>query len=270
MEQSILKLTPVQASAYWCVNMMRNKVREINQYSSANDQECDFLDIFYGYGDVEWRNIYIELSNHFEEIVEEMNGYEFSIDTGAGGHNKLNQVLSLILKQSIPDISLSGYSSKDSVVYVTKDKASVWYKSCGEMPLSLKYETDYVLTGNEDELELYSTLVATMAMLGVLDSGFRSTAELRGRFCKEFKKVNGLEDSLENITERFNLAYKKANERGLVTGNVYSTSFYPLIGSADIAALEDYMDKGHHYADVVLQREEVFPLPVDNKLKKDN
>lgn len=270
MEKVIVKLTPIQASAYWCVNMMRSKVKEINSYRNANDNECEFLELFYSYTDVEWRNIYLGLVEHFTEIVNSMEDDEFVLDTEAGGHNKLNSVLTSIINQSVPDISLAGYSSKDSVISMNNDGASVWYKSCGEMPLSLTWDAEYVLTGDKKELDFYNLLVATIANLGALNPGFRSIPELRERFCREYKKVNVLNDKLQDIAERFNSAYRKANERGLVTGSVYSKMFFSSICSMDIAGLEDYMDIGHHYADVILQREEVFPLPVDNKLKKEN
>lgn len=269
MEKNVVELTPVQAGVYWCINIIRNKVREINYSSTATDNEICFSSIFYSYTDMEWRKVYLELVEHFMEIANN-DSYLFFLDTEIGGHDVLNAILSKVVNTNIPDISLASNFTKDSVINIKKDSAVVWYKSCGDIPLSLDYESDYILTGNQDELEIYNVLIATLSMLGTLDPGFRSISELRSRFCKEFKKINKLEDSLETITERFNLAYKKANERGLVNGSVYSTNFYPHIGSMDIAALEDYMDKGHHYADVVLQREKVFPLPVDNKLKKEN
>ncbi len=269
MEKGMIELTPIQASAYWCVNMMRNKIKEISRNKSVDCNEIEFLNIFYSYSDIEWRRIYVELCSHFDEIAQEMNGYEFSLDTELGGHNRLNQVLSNVLNVSIPDIRLAGYSSKDSVLYVTKNKVSVWYKSCGEMPLSKKYETDYVLTGNKEELDFYNLVLATIAMLGVQNPGFRSIPNLRKRFCEEYKKVHN-DKELVDIVDEFNMAYKKANERELVIGGVSSDRFIPIMYSMDIALLEDYLDMGQHYADVILQRDEVFPLPVDNKLKKEN
>ncbi|MDE5888601.1 MAG: hypothetical protein K2H20_01130 [Bacilli bacterium] len=269
MEKGMVELTPVQASAYWCVNMIRNKVREINTNRNVSSNEVGFLSLFYSYTDKEWRNLYLELVEHFKEITDNER-YDFFIDTEVGEHDVLNAIISMIIKEDVPDISLSSNSENDSIIYIKNDSASVWYMSCGDMPLSLKYEPDYVLTGDQDELELYNVLVATLAMIVTLDSGFRSISKLRERFCEEYKKANGLEDELESIVVRFNLAYKRASERGLVTGSDSSKSFFTSIGLMDISALEDYMDKGHHYAEVVLEREDVFPLPVSNELKKEN
>ncbi len=142
MEKGRLRLTPVQASAYWCVNMMRNKVKEINTCGNASNNEICFLDLFYSYTDKDWRNIYLELVDHFTEIAEN-ESYMFYLDTELGGHDVLNAVVSKIIKAEVPDISLSSYSAKDSVIDIKKDKAVVWYKSCGDMPLSLEYEADY-------------------------------------------------------------------------------------------------------------------------------
>ncbi len=126
------------------------------------------------------------------------------------------------------------------------------------------------ITGDKEELDFYNLVVATIVMLISLDSGFRNIQEFRKRFCTEYKKVNDLNEKIEDVVERFNRAYGKANERGLVTGSVYSKYFFPSISSMDVASVEDYLDMGHHYADVILQREEVLHSSVDNKLKKEN
>lgn len=268
MESVKVKLTCIQASAYWCVNIMRNKVKEINECRNASDNEIYFLDLFYSYTDIEWRNIYLELVGHFTEIAEN-ESYKFYLDTELGGHDLLNVLVSRIINVDVPDIRLASDSVKDSVIDIKKDKAMIWYKSCGDMPLSLEYDADYILTGDKEELDFYNLVLATMIMLTDLDLGFRSISDFRKRFCVEYKKVNGLNDKLEDIFERFNRAFSKINERDLVTGSVYSKSFFPSITSMDVVSVEKYLDMGRHYADVILEREEVFPLPINNKLKKD-
>ena len=119
-----IELTSIQATAYWWVNLIRSKVKEILIETSSDEDKTNFAQIFCNFTEVEWRNLYLQLANYITEdinnYVPKGNAYDidaFSQDTKKGGHNRINEELSKILQTSIPDIRLASRGSKDWVIY---------------------------------------------------------------------------------------------------------------------------------------------------------
>lgn len=155
----------------------------------------------------------------------------------------------------MPDIRLADYSSKDSVIYTNNNYVGVWYKSCGERALSLKYDPCYILTGDEQERNFYNLFVATVAVLNQRKSGLASVSILRERFCKEYHKNNESEGSISDIEERFNKAFSKASDKRIIVGRYWKETYFCSFREIDLVGLEPYQEIAEHYADVVLQQD---------------
>lgn len=223
-----IELSPIQATSYWWVNSIREKVREIAIQGTVDKNEAEFASIFDNYTEIDWRNLYLKLTKWISEDVDNYvaKGKSFGIDafnqdTAKGCHDRINDEISKIINHSIPDICLSSNGTKDFVIYTTKTSVSVWYKSCGVNKLSTKYKSSYVLTGDEDELNFYNLLIATIAILEQENGDIKSISLLRERFCQEYVTLSNSEEKIENVIEKFNQALDKANDRELVFGRSY-------------------------------------------------
>lgn len=251
-EKNIIDLTPIETTAYWWVSIIRYKIRELIDLGAANKGEVKFVEKFYNCTERDWRNIYLGLVSLITEDVKnyETKGMDDSFwqDTDKGGHNRLNEELKILMKFSIPDIRLASTASKDSIIYTNNERASVWYKSCGVSELPYKYEKDYILTGDEEELDFYNLVISIIVVLNNQDSNFKSTTMLRKIFCEEFKKLNNLSCDLNAIIDKFNRVFKKAGERNILLGKVWDDTYYPVFNNIDLVGLQDYMAAAQYYA----------------------
>lgn len=256
-----IELSPIEATAYWWINIIRNKVRELVIRETSDKHEIKFIEKFYNYTEIDWRNLYLGL---IKFITEDVNNYistgnimdidAFNQDTDKKGHDRINEELSKIMCCSIPDIRLASLQSKDSVIYTDNDTASVWYKSCGVTDLPKKYAPTYVLTGNEQELNFYNLVISTIAVLNQRDRNFHSIPILRNGFCEEYKKVNQLQDNLNELTDKFNQAFERASDRKIILGSYRKETYFNQFRDIDYIGLEQYMEIAGHYADVILQK----------------
>ena len=149
--------------------------------------------------------------------------------------------------------------------------ASVWYKSCGVTNLPTKYEPCYLLTGDEEELNFYNLLISTIAILNEIDKTFKSTSLLREEFCKEYKKVNKSQETIEEIKEKFNDSFDMASKKEIILGRSWEGTYYTSFREIDYVGLEGYILLAEHYAKVVLQKvKEDINLGHRKKLKNKN
>jgi len=256
-----IELSSIEATAYWWINVIKSKVRELVISGTSDKQEIKFVEKFYNYTERDWRNLYLELVNF---ITEDVNNYipignimgidAFNQDTDKKGHDRINAELSKIMNCSIPDIRLASSSSKDSVIYTNMFGASVWYKSCGVRDLSTKYNPTYVLTGDEQELNFYNLIISTIAVLKEKDRSFNSVPLLRNGFCKEYKKINKLQEELKDIKDRFNQVFESASDKGIILGSYWKETYFSSFRDIDYIGLEQYMEMAEHYASVILQK----------------
>ena len=179
-ENREIELSSIEATAYWWINVIRSKVRELILSGTSDKKEIEFVKKFYNYTEIDWRNLYLELVKY---ITEDVNNYvpignimgidTFSQDTDKKGHDRINAELSKIMNCYIPDIRLASSSTKDLVIYTNMFGACVWYKSGGVINLSTKYDPTYILTGDEQELNFYNLIVSTIAALKEKDKNFK-------------------------------------------------------------------------------------------------
>ena len=225
-----IRLSPVEVTAYWWTNSIKEKVREIVTKNSWDDSENKFASIFYGYTEVDWRNMYLALTKAIAHDVEDFDTTQencFSQDTCIGGHDRLNEELAQITNKVIPDIRLAGFGVKDSVIYTTSSKASVWYKSSGKYMLPTVYDESYILTGNQKKLDFYNTLISTIAIIEQKDKYFNSVPVLRERFCQEYIRLSDEDEKEEDITQWFNVCFDKADDKGLIHGRHFDRKYFP-------------------------------------------
>ena len=129
MEQEKIKLSSVEATAYWWVNVIKNKVKEILKSGTSSKDEKRFAKIFFRYTEREYRILYLELIKYIEQdmINHIMNSGEnvYHQDTDIMGHNDINKALFKITNCSIPDIRIVSNNSKDVVTYTNLFQATV-------------------------------------------------------------------------------------------------------------------------------------------------
>ncbi len=259
MKKEEIILNPVEVTAYWWLRCIKNKIRELVVEKPRSKDEKSFLKIFYNFSDVEWRKLYLKLINYIKEDIDnyELKGIFgldcFNQDTDRCGHDRLNYELSRIIDKSIPDIRLASNNRKDFVIYTDLTGAYEWYKSCGTRKLDDKYDANYnyILTGNETELDFYNLILATIIKLDSLDKSFDSISILRERFCREYQLLNNI-DNLERIYDEFNCVFNKLNDKDIVLGRFWKETYFPTLREIDYNGLEEYMIPAKHYANVVL------------------
>ena len=251
-----IELSPVEVTAYWWTNSIKGKVREIVVYNSRDYNENLFVNIFYGYTEVDWRNLYLALVKdiaHDVECLDTTQGVYFSQDTCIGGHDRLNEELAQITHKVIPDIRLAGNGVKDSVIYTTSSRASVLYKSCGERVLPTMYDESYILTGDQKKLDFYNTLISTIAIIEQKDKYFNSVPILRERFCQEYIRLSDEDENEEDITGLFNVCFDKASDKKTIVGRHFDRKYFPSFRNIDFVGLNSYLPLANHYAGVILE-----------------
>lgn len=147
--------------------------------------------------------------------------------------------------------------------------ANVWYKSCGINNLPTQYESCYLLTGEEKELDYYNTLISTIAVLYRRNKSFNSTPLIREVFCEEQR--NNDSGDLEELAQTFNYFFDQASNRRIVFGRFWESTYCASIHDVDLVGLEKYMDTAEHYATLVLQKAKGEPsTPFIKKLGNHN
>lgn len=268
-----IELSPIEATAYWWINSIRYRVREIAISGARDNSEVEFAELFYSYTEIDWRKVYLELvkciSEDVDNYIPKNPSDTFSQDTDIKGHERLNDEMSKIIGQQIPDIRLASNGVKDSVIYTTVAFASVWYKSCEVNKLSTKYDPSYVLTGDRNSLDFYNLLISTIAVLDKTDSSFKSVSTLRERFCREYIKLSESEETINDVVERFNFYFDKASDNEIILGRSFKEMYFPSFRDIDYVGLDSYMELANHYASVILQKiKDGDETPFCKKLKK--
>ncbi len=257
MKKEEIELSPVEATSYWWINSIKYKVREIAISGTNDKSEAEFLEIFYNYTEINWRQVYLELVKYiFQDVasyIPKSHHDSFSQDTAIKGHTKINDEISKIINQRIPDIRLASNNTKDSVIYTTPSFSSVWYKSCGVHKLPTKYEPSYILTGDNKMLDFYNLLISTIAVLDKKDDDFESISILREKFCSEYIRLSDSEENLNNVIEMFNFSFNKANDNGIILGRSFQETYFSSFRDIDYIGLNSYVDLANHYANIVLQ-----------------
>ena len=182
MKYNDILLNSYEITSYYWVKKIKEKVRELGIRKDKDSDESIFFNIFNGFSDVELRKLYLELTKY---IIDDVNNYQkketlfsidaFNQDTTKGKHDKLNSELSDIIGFTIPDIKLVPKYETNNVIYTDKDKSWLYYKGKYGTGICTKCEYDYILTGDNNFLELKKILTATIINLMIIDHDFNST-----------------------------------------------------------------------------------------------
>lgn len=252
-----IELSPIEVTAYWWTNSIKGKVRDIVIHNSRDYNENLFINIFYGYTEVDWRNMYLALTKAIAHDVEGLDTTQencFSQDTCIGGHDRLNEELAQITNKVIPDIRLAGFDVKDSVISTNSSNASVGFKSdVLAHTLPTVYDESYILTGDQKKLDFYNTLISTIAIIEQKDKYFNSVPVLRERFCQEYIRLSDEDENEEDISYWFNVCFDKASDKGLILGRSFDRKYFPSFRNIDFVGLNPYLPLANHYADIILE-----------------
>lgn len=264
MLEEEIELSGVEQTAYWWTNRLMYMTRYFalkyeHRIGPISQDEIKFLKIFFDYTDKDWRNLYLKLT---ECVLEDVNDYQpqksfigydnFSQDTEKGRHARLNSELANITGvEQFPDIRLADSSFKDEMVYTTMSESRVWYKSCGVTSLGYLYESTYILSGNEKELDLYNNLLATFIAIKKTKPGACNTELFRQCFCKAYTEQNALNEDFKKVQDLFNKCYNIANERKIVLGNFWGKTFFTETLIYDEAGLDqEYLKNGRAFSNI--------------------
>lgn len=56
-----VELSSIEATAYWWVNTIRFRLRDIMTSGASDNNETLFAEIFYNFTEIDWRRLYLEL-----------------------------------------------------------------------------------------------------------------------------------------------------------------------------------------------------------------
>lgn len=251
-----VELTPIEATAYWWVRTIRAKVYEVEDNGPLNKDERMFAKLFSFFSEVNWRCFYLQL---IELIKEDITGFipseaheMFFQDTAYNGHNRINEIISIITEKKVPDIRLSGRSAKDIVVFTSFEKAIVLHKSSSDYQLDSKYDADYVLTGNEEELHFKNLILSTLIDIKNKSENFCSVSTLRDGFCKEYSILNSSGESLDEIKTHFNRVFDELDDKHIISGRSHFEKYYFFPKERYYIGLDDCWDLANHYGNIVL------------------
>ncbi len=254
-----IKLNPIEATAFWWVKMIRNKVREINRRSRDFD-ELRFADLFDGYKEEDWRNLYLRLVDLIEEDMREKQGKYFQQETAIRRHNNINIDLSCVIKDIVPDIDISPRYSKSNVIFTSDKSVSVGERG-NAIAQILNRENNpwYTLTGDEDDLKCYYLLAATLAVIDANSKKYESKPlrPLKTGIVNGYKKYILPEFKMEKLRDSADLAIEYAEQNGIIriinsaTPPIYETDFT----REEYNGLEPYMDKAMELASVILNKD---------------
>lgn len=259
MQNKMIQLSPTEATVYWWIRIIKEKVREISTNVVYSKNEAKFAKIFIKYTEREWRNLYLKLIpyfidkvNNFTKPICELETDTFHQDTDIKGHKEINSWLKEIIGCTIPDIRLGSNSSKDLVTYTNINSAIVWYKSCGTRNLPTSYEPSYIITGDEETLDFYNLLISTIAVLGQLDRTFNSVETLRTVFCSKYI-INNKKKKKE-VYQMFNDNFDKLSDKHIVHGASWKPTYILSISELDLIGLDKYIEQSYDIANLILQK----------------
>lgn len=183
MEIKKIELNPIEATSYWWVETIKKKLKEILSFE-YNQEEKDFLLALYDFTDIEWRKLYLELIKCISCKVENLSYKEddeyYHQATLKKCHNDVNEALRFVAGKKIPDIGLSPLNVEDSSIYTNKYGADRIYCLSGIVPLNTMYEPNYILSGDEVELEM-KNLIMYLMELGLYDKSLETFKDI---FCE--------------------------------------------------------------------------------------
>ena len=241
-----VNLNPIEATAYFWVETVKNKIKEIYLKDNKQDVELRFLNIFYNFSDVEWRKLYLELSFYLNNKVNNyvphgLYGIDaYSQDTEKYYHQDINKVLNFVSRNNVPDIGLSSDLIEDSIISTNIYGANRYYKSGGVVSLDTCFNYNYILTGDKRELDLKYLLISIITVICQNNKNY-SVNDLKKIFKSiYFDMYNDLDAKI--IDEDFERIFNLIHDEGLVNGLSCDKEFSSKIERIDLVGTNNYND----------------------------
>lgn len=213
MQIKKINLSPIEATAYWWVQTINKKLIEI-EILNDNKEEREFLSNFKDFTDVEWRILYLELTKYISKKVNNISNNDeaecYHQDTAKKYHNDINEVLCSVLKTNIPDINLTLSGIESSAIYTNQYGADRVYDISGIVKLDTIYDSNYILSGDEKELEM-KNLIMYLIDLEVYNKSLESLKEI---FCEFYSNLHDVDKEL--LEDDFMRIYNQLSDQGLV------------------------------------------------------
>ena len=242
-----VNLNPIEATAYFWVNTIKNKIREISlNKEDFSKLEIEFYNNFYKFTDKEWRKLYIELCKYIDIKVKKYSHHgmygidDYHQETAKYYHEDINEVLSNISKTIVPDIRLATNDKEDIIITTNPYGANKYYESYGIVPLDKTYEYNYILTGDKQELELYNLIMSVIVVMN--QKGNHSVDYLRKVFLKLYSEMYE-NINIKQAEENFNRIFNQIHDKGLLEGLSLDKEYNCKFEKIDLVGIEPYMKK---------------------------
>ena len=237
-----IKLEACQSTAYWWIEKIRTKIKEINN-NPCTPEELEFASLFDNYTEIDWRNLYKELLKLIKGDIDKRGNKFLTQGTRKGQHNRINCELMTILEKLIPDINITTSGSKDSTIYTNSKITAI--SQTNDKTIQLLRETYpwFIITGNDTDLFCYNFLAATLTLIHEDCNSNKDFNKLRQGIIKGYRDYLLCDEDIESITERTDLAIEYAKHNGIIeiqdtSPETYKTKFT----DSDYCDLDLYME----------------------------
>ena len=229
-------LNAIEDRVYWWINIFKLRTRELLLYPSKDKNEIKFVNI-------EWRNIYLALTNNLNIENLEMSKKNFEKITLKQEHNTINRELSKILNIKVPDINLITNSLKDWYIYDSREYLKKIYNGTHQ----IEYPNEYILTGDFESLKFYNHLLAIIYVLDIKYPNIKSIKLLKEKFCVDYILENNLNTFQLEVFKKFTYNLYKACTKELIIlgqdGDSYTCNFKEF----DLKEFENYLNWAENY-----------------------
>ena len=224
-----IELNPIEATAYFWINTIKNKVKELSSISNKSNNELEFFNLFKQYTDFEWRKLYLVMKDYFNNKI---NSNHFYIqDTSV--HNDINKVLNNVLNREIPDIDLALNGIEDYFTCTNIYGADRIYKESGIIQIESTYSFNYILSGDINELELNTLMILLLKKF----KKNHSKKLLKNLFCDIYKELH-TELELSIIEDNFIRIYNQICDLGLIVDLSFNNQYNSNISDSEYKYLD--------------------------------
>ncbi|MBQ9318381.1 MAG: hypothetical protein IJR82_01980 [Bacilli bacterium] len=231
------QLNPIEATAYWWINNIKYKVRELH-YNNKNIQELEFYNLFYRYTDLEWRKLYIFLVeslkkkvNDYISLNDDNNSYQQGTEITC--HDDINEILSSFLKNNVPDICLALKGVGNSFIYTNNYGADRVFADNGISSLDDAYGSNYILSGDKEEFEV-KTLI--MLLLKSFNSN-TSFEKLKQLFIDIYLGMHPEKD-IFSVIDEFIKIFNQMCDDNMILSTSYEKVYKSKLSDFDLISLE--------------------------------
>ena len=280
MKDGKIKLTPAEATAYWWINKIRGKVRRVYSTGYGDSSEKEFAQIFSNFTEIEWRYLYIKLTDFFgyyaqiqeKEFADcpsknENNKY-FWQDCNKGGHALLNEEIERIVHRPVPDINIAyNFSSA-----TCNTSACAGERCYPELPLIMDpVPPTYIITGDANMLHFYNQLVATLAVISENSDGkgcAQLYSQLETNYCGWYNAIFVPNEAHDKIVKKFKEALAEAMGNGIFSPYLGWKKYDLNFCKIDYNGLDHYLFGAVELAGKVLGEENDNQLAVQFERKR--